>query len=183
MSEQDDSFKSKANLEIRNLLSSPERILFTVFLAVAVIGWSTGIGALQLNEYKINREIARVIEAENEAENLRLATLDTAWSKFDRKGWYLTYTSGEYFYWKTNLKLVCKGSRECFEPIIISKFDCENVVFDWTFTKGDVVVSKGRSSKDFVSSFIPFSLYIESPSSKQSEFVNITSIRCNGKSY
>ena len=183
MDEQVDSFKSKANVEIRNFLSSPEKYFFTIFLAIAVIGWSAGIGALQLNEYKINREIARAIQAENYAKSLRLEAINTAWTEFNFKDWYFSNTSGEYFRWNTFDRGTCRGSKDCFSPTIMSKFDCDSVIVNWEFTKNDLVLSQGRASKEFVSSMVPFSLYIESTSTKSAEFVDITSFECIGKSY
>lgn len=183
MIEKNDSIKSKVNLEFKKLLLSPEKKFFAVFLVLALISWSSGVGALQLDQYKMNREIALAIQAENVAKNLRLEAITTAWTKFNFKDWYFSNTSGEYFRWNNFDRGTCKGSKDCFIPTIISKFDCDSVIINWEFTKDDSVFSQGGASKEFVSSMIPFSLYIESASSKSAEFVDITSFKCIGKSY
>ena len=181
MSEQTTFSEGQSESFVRKIVSSPGGRFFTAFVVVALLGWTLGMGSYQMNENKIRNEIAAAERLAEEKEAARLTTLNeefssSKYSKYD-------YTSGDFKYYY-DLAGKCKTQRPCGTPIILSKYNCESVDFEFTFTKeSGEVVSTVNLTETFVSSLSPFELYVESTNDKNIDYINLISATCNGESF
>jgi hypothetical protein len=161
---------------------SAEGRFFALFISLAVLSWSAGIASFQLNEMRIEREIAAAQKAEAEAKAERLKSLNIEFgsSKYSK----FTDLLGGKFKYKFDTTGSCKGSRACAELTIVSKFDCVSADLNFQFTlKSGEIVSKVNLREEFVSSLTPFDLYFESTNSKKVDYVELVSASCNGESF
>ena len=130
---------------------------------------------------QIKSEIAAAQQIEDEKAAERLADLTTEFSSSKYSKYDYTYEDFKYYF---NTKANCKTSRECAFPVVLSKYNCDSVDFEFTFTlKSDEVVSTVRVTEDYVTSLTPINLYIELPNNKSTDYVNLISATCNGESY
>lgn len=182
MTETNETPQKSPKFSLDKLPRTSEGRFFSLFIALAVLSWSIGIASFQINELKVKREIAAAKKAEDDAKALRFKDLSKQFSS-SKYNDFEYHTDGNFRY-KYDTKSNCKGSRDCAFPIILSKFNCESVDLTFTFTKasGDIV-STVNTSESYVSSLSLMELYIESNNNKDTDYVNLVSATCNGKSY
>jgi hypothetical protein len=166
---------------MKKILSTPEGRFFSIFVAVAVFGWVVGMGSFQMNEMKIKNEIAAAERLAEEEEAARLTTLNEAFSSSEYSEF--EYSIGDFKYYFDTDSL-CETQRSCAYPVVLSKYNCESVDFEFTFTKeSGEVVSTVNLTETYVSSLIPVDLYFDSTNSKSTDYVNLVSATCNGESF
>ena len=181
MSEQTTFSEGQSESFVRKIVSSPEGRFFSAFVVVALLGWTLGMGSYQMNENKIRNEIAAAERLAEEEEAARLTTLNekfesSEYSKFE-------YSTGDFKYYFDTVSL-CKTQKSCAYPVILSKYNCESVDFEFTFTKeSGEVVSTVNLTETYVSSLIPVDLYFDSTNNKSTDYVNLISATCNGESF
>ena len=181
MSEQTTFSEEQSDSFVRKVVSSPEGRFFTVFVAVAVLGWIMGIGSFQMNEIKIKNEIAAAERLAEEEEAARLSTLNEEFSNSKYKKYANRKGDFKYYF---NSKSNCKTQRSCAYPVILSKYNCESVDFEFTFTKeSGEIVSTVNLTEDYVSSLSPIKLYLDSTNNKSTDYVDLTKATCNGESF
>ena len=181
MSEQTTFSEEQSESFVRKIVSSPEGRFFTAFVVVALLGWTLGMGSYQMNENKIRNEIAAAERLAEEEEAARLTTLNenfasSEYSEFE-------YSIGDFKYYFDTDSL-CETQRSCAYPVVLSKYNCESVDFEFTFTKeSGEVVSTVNLTETYVSSLIPVDLYFDSTNNKSTDYVNLISATCNGESF
>jgi hypothetical protein len=181
MSDETTFYEVQPDPLLRKFVRTPEGQFFIVFVTVAVLGWIFGMGSFQLNELRIKNEIAAAQKLAEEQEVARLDALNVEFSSSKYSKY--EYTSGDFkLYYNTQSN--CKTQRSCAYPVVLSKYNCESVDFQFTFTKesGDVV-STVNLTESYVSSLTPFKLYVESTNDKSTDYVNLISATCNGESF
>jgi hypothetical protein len=180
MSEQTTFSEEQSDSFVRKVVSSPEGRFFTVFVAVAVLGWIMGMGSFQMNEIKIKNEIAAAERLAEEEEAARLSTLNDEFSSAKYSKY--KYSLGDFKYYFADGK--CKTKRSCAAPVVLSKYNCESVDFEFTFTKkSGEIVSTVNWTEAYVSSLSPIELDIESTNDKSTDYVDLTKATCNGESF
>ena len=181
MSEQTTFSEEQSESFVRKIVSSPEGRFFTAFVVVALLGWTLGMSSYQMNENKIRNEIAAAERLAEEEEAARLTTLNenfasSEYSEFE-------YSIGDFKYYFDTDSL-CETQRSCAYPVVLSKYNCESVDFEFTFTKkSGEVVSRVNLTETYVSSLIPFDLYFDSTNNKSTDYVNLIQATCNGESF
>jgi hypothetical protein len=181
MSEQTTFSEEQSDSFVRKVVSSPEGRFFTVFVAIAVLGWIMGMGSFQMNEIKIKNEIAAAERLAEEEEAARLSTLNDEFSSSKYSKYENSLGDFKYYF---NSKSNCKTQRSCAYPVVLSKYSCESVDFEFTFTKkSGEMVSTVNLTEAYVSSLSPIKLYIDSTNDKSTDYVDLTKATCNGESF
>lgn len=151
---------------------------FITFLTTALLMWTAGIALVVIEEARVKREIAAAKKAEEEARQARLAKLNEAWETSKYKSWD---SLGDFKY-DFNIEGKCKSEKECAEPIIVSKFDCDQMTLTLEWLRNDEVVDTSKVTKTEIYSLEEIKIYLETDV-KNIEFVNIRNLQCIGPSY
>lgn len=157
---------------------------FKTFLTIALVMWTAGIAVAVTEEVRVKREIAAAKKAEKEAKQARLVELNEAWqTSINTK--YRNWESNKFedFMYDWNTKGRCKSQRTCAEPIIVSKFNCDQMTLylEWT-RNGEIVEVSSASTETVVYSLEEYKIYVETEQ-KNIQSVDVVNLYCKGKSY
>ena len=102
---------------MKKILSTPEGRFFSIFVAVAVVGWVVGMGSFQMNEMKIKNEIAAAEQLAEEEEAARLTALNEKFSSSEYSEF--EYSIGDFKYYFDTDSL-CATLRSSASPVVLS---------------------------------------------------------------
>jgi hypothetical protein len=181
VSEIEEKSASRITLIFRDVIASPEKRFFTLFLSLSILAWGAGLVSLQIHEAQVKREAAAVKLAEENAKKERLENLNSLWAKSKYANW-VSFDSGIKY--KIDNTKNCMGNRPCTNLIFVSKFNCDMfiVTMDFISTSGSTLSSVSESVS-LVSSLEPTPLYFESTKSGTAKYFEFKSIRCEGQNY
>ena len=185
MSEIEEKSANRITLLFRNVISSPEKRFFSLFLSLSILAWGTGIVTFQIHEAQVKREAAAIKLAdelaEENAKKERFAKLSSLWAKSKYSNWD-SFDSGIKY--KIDNTKNCKGNKSCTNLIFVSKFNCDMFIVTMDFiSTSSSTLSSVSESVPLVSSLEPIPLYFESTKSGTAKYFEIKSIRCEGQNY